>query len=79
MSVAPETLKPLGAGSTKGLVTLASRPSADDLRGCRFIAGEPLPIRAGMWCCAQLKPDSSFCPEHHAVVWGGRAYDEAAD
>jgi len=39
--------------------------------GCRFIADEPFWTKLGdaIFCNAKRKPGSSYCCEHHAVVW----------
>lgn len=34
---------------------------------CRFIAGDPK--IDGTYCGHPVKPESSYCPYHHAVVW----------
>lgn len=41
-----------------------------DCRGCRFIAGEPLPIRSGMYCGRPVcEPGGSWCSRHRGLVW----------
>ena len=41
-----------------------------DFQGCRWIDGEPAPIRAGMFCCEPVaEPDSSWCALHYAQVF----------
>jgi hypothetical protein len=42
-----------------------------DARGCRWISGEPSPVRAGMWCCAPTAPGSSYCQAHRERAWTG--------
>jgi hypothetical protein len=53
------------------------RLTDDDFVGCRYIAGEPVPLHPGMFCCRPLasKPDASgqyvktsWCSDHLAVV-----------
>jgi hypothetical protein len=46
-----------------------SELSEADFRECRWISGEPLPLRSGMFCCAPTRPGSSWCERHHGVVW----------
>jgi hypothetical protein len=46
--------------------------SEADFRGCRFIAGDPSPIRSGLWCCQPTAPGSSYCPRHRAIAWNYR-------
>ena len=41
-----------------------------DLYGCRWIAGEPWPIRRGMWCGKPTRAGTSWCDEHHRVAFG---------
>jgi hypothetical protein len=43
-----------------------------DFRGCRFIVGEPTPLRSGMFCGAPTRPGSSWCPAHRKIVWAYR-------
>jgi hypothetical protein len=40
-----------------------------DLRGCRFISGEPTPLRPGLFCGAPAVPGRSWCDAHNRVVW----------
>jgi hypothetical protein len=40
-----------------------------DFRGCRWIAGEATPLRAGMFCGAPTEPGSAWCPAHRKIVW----------
>jgi hypothetical protein len=39
-----------------------------DYRGCRFIRGEPSPIRPGMFCGKPKALGSSYCPAHTEIV-----------
>jgi hypothetical protein len=46
-----------------------------DMRGCRMIAGEPLPLRRGMYCGAKARrPGESWCSEHWRVVYRGQGH-----
>jgi hypothetical protein len=56
----PEPLEP---------VTPAAALSEADFRGCRFIEGEAIPIRDGMFCGAPTPPGSPWCATHRAIVW----------
>jgi hypothetical protein len=50
-----------------------------DLRGCRFIEGEPTPLRRGMFCSAPpAEPGGSWCSRHRARVWTLRAQRRTA-
>jgi hypothetical protein len=40
-----------------------------DLRGCRWIEGEPVPLRPGMFCCEPCLPGSPWCAKHRKIVW----------
>jgi hypothetical protein len=40
-----------------------------DAKECRWIEGEPSPIRSGMWCCSPTAPGSPYCPRHRAIAW----------
>ena len=41
-----------------------------DFRGCRWIAGEPTPIRPSMFCgCPVSEPGGSWCSAHRERVW----------
>jgi hypothetical protein len=48
---------------------LQSELTDADARGCRFIDGEPTPIRAGMFCCVKTLPGENWCARHRRVVW----------
>lgn len=38
--------------------------------GCRFISGDPVPIRPSMFCCRPVsEPGGSWCPAHRERVW----------
>ena len=40
-----------------------------DFTGCRFIAGDPLPIRPGLFCGRVVVPGASYCAEHMARIY----------
>ena len=44
--------------------------SETDLKGCRRIAGNPVPLHPGLFCGRPTAPGSSWCPEHHRVAFG---------
>jgi hypothetical protein len=55
------------AGALPGELTDA------DFQGCRWIAGEPSPLKPGMFCCAPtLRPGGSWCAKHRKIVWAYR-------
>lgn len=56
------------AGLTKGAALPEPPPQLtdDDFRGCRWIEGDPKPLRPGMFCCSPRIEGSSYCVEHHA-------------
>jgi hypothetical protein len=64
-----------GAGEDEDAAYLDSLPepqlglSEADGKGCRWIEGEPRPLRAGMFCCEPCPPGEPFCPAHRARVW----------
>lgn len=43
--------------------------TATDFRGCRWIEGEPKPLRRGMFCGLPVVPGESWCAEHRSVVF----------
>jgi hypothetical protein len=53
-----------------------------DFRGCRWIEGEPSPLRSGMFCGSPVQPGKAWCAMHHGVVFEkvfrrrGREYDD---
>jgi hypothetical protein len=47
--------------------------SEEDYRGCRWIAGEPTPIRSGIFCCRPTRAGSCWCPEHYRIAFGRAA------
>jgi hypothetical protein len=54
-----------------------------DFRGCRWIEGNPSPLRSGMFCGLPVLPGESWCAGHRGVVFGenatadGRADEQA--
>jgi len=40
-----------------------------DAHGCRWISGEPSPIRSGLWCCKPTVPGSAYCQAHRDRAW----------
>jgi len=47
-----------------GMVTEA------DFGGCRWIEGDPSPLRPGMFCGLPVPPGESWCTKHRGVVFG---------
>jgi hypothetical protein len=44
--------------------------SEEDLQGCRWIEGEPAPLRRGMWCGRPVsEPGGAWCREHRAICY----------
>ena len=41
-----------------------------DLRGCRWIEGEPKPLRRGMFCGRRVPAGESWCAMHRGIVFG---------
>ena len=39
-----------------------------DFHGCRYIEGQPTPLRRGLFCGARRVPGSSWCAAHHKIV-----------
>jgi hypothetical protein len=40
-----------------------------DYSGCRWIEGEPVPLRPGMFCGAACLPGSAWCGEHRSLAY----------
>ena len=38
--------------------------------GCRWIQGDPIPLRRGMFCGSAVEAGESWCGEHRRVVFG---------
>jgi hypothetical protein len=60
------------------VVTAPAALSEADMRGCRFIEGDPVPLHRGMFCGAPPAPGSSWCARHRARVWTLRAQRRTA-
>jgi hypothetical protein len=41
-----------------------------DFRGCRWIEGDPSPLRPGMFCGFPVAAGESWCAKHRGVVFG---------
>jgi hypothetical protein len=41
-----------------------------DFRGCRWIEGDPRPLRQGMFCGLPVAPGESWCTRHRHLVFG---------
>jgi hypothetical protein len=41
-----------------------------DFRGCRWIDGDPSPLRPGMFCGCPVASGESWCAKHRGVVFG---------
>jgi hypothetical protein len=54
---------PADAGSSGALTDT-------DFRGCRWIEGEPTPLRRGMFCGRPVPEGESWCSQHRGVVFG---------
>jgi hypothetical protein len=50
-----------------------------DFGGCRWIEGDPSPLRRGMFCGLPVVPGESWCARHRSVVFGALAADLPAD
>jgi hypothetical protein len=42
-----------------------------DFRGCRWIEGEPMPLRSGMFCGSPVRSGESWCDAHRSLVFCG--------
>ena len=42
----------------------------EDFQGCRWIEGEPKPLRQGMFCGRPVLAGESWCARHRLVVFG---------
>jgi hypothetical protein len=40
-----------------------------DFRGCRWIEGEPQPLRPGMFCGQPVAAGESWCAAHRNIVF----------
>ncbi len=75
----PEIMREL-PGTTKGMIIgkahrlclpnlhpappAPKRMRSEDFEGCRWIEGDPLPLRRGMFCGRPRELGSSYCPYH---------------
>jgi hypothetical protein len=41
-----------------------------DFGGCRWIEGDPSPLRPGMFCGSPVRSGESWCEKHRGVVFG---------
>ena len=41
-----------------------------DFRGCRWIEGDPSPLRPGIFCGSPVPSGESWCEKHRGVVFG---------
>jgi len=57
------------AGSASGTRSGGALTNTD-FRGCRWIDGDPKPLRRGMFCGSPVAPGESWCAEHRGVVYG---------
>lgn len=67
------TLVPSKSACRSGLLVEGSNSGAltdADLRGCRWIEGEPKPLRRGMFCGRPVREGESWCAAHRGVVFG---------
>jgi hypothetical protein len=67
------TLVPSKSARRSGLPVQGSNSGAlidADLRGCRWIEGEPKPLRRGMFCGRPVVGGDSWCAEHRGIVFG---------
>jgi hypothetical protein len=44
-----------------------------DFGGCRWIEGDPSPLRPGMFCGFPVPSGESWCEKHRGVVFGGNS------
>jgi hypothetical protein len=44
--------------------------SEADFRGCRWIEGDPSPLRPGMFCGFRVRSGESWCAKHRGIVFG---------
>ena len=55
-----------------GFAAVVPSPLGDaGFRGCRWIEGDPMPLRRGMFCGLPVVADESWCAEHRDIVFGG--------
>jgi hypothetical protein len=67
----PDLDLPSSEGSASAAHTGSALTGAD-IRGCRWIEGDPKPLRRGMYCGLPVAPGESWCAAHRGVVFGGQ-------
>ena len=53
-----------------GLAVVVDTLTDADFLGCRWIQGDPIPLRRGMFCGSAVEAGESWCGEHRRVVFG---------
>jgi|SRR6516162_3365402 len=53
-----------------GLPVVVGTLTDADFLGCRWIQGDPIPLRRGMFCGSAVEAGESWCGEHRRVVFG---------
>ena len=72
--IRPHRLAWAAAPAREGALTEA------DFAGCRWIEGDPSPLRRGMFCGSPVMPGESWCVGHRSIVFGeGLAADSRPD
>lgn len=69
----PKPAAPVAVRSPRAVVPLRRalppvRGTLSPHKACQFIPGEPAGAET-VFCCAPVRPGSSYCAEHHAVCW----------
>jgi len=62
-------VRPHRTASVAGAVRNRTLTDAD-FRGCRWIEGDPSPLRPGMFCGFPARSGESWCEKHRGVVFG---------
>lgn len=64
-------LMPSGAArsSAHGASMVGGALRDADFWGCRWIEGDPTPVRRGMFCGSPVAPGLSWCTAHRGVVF----------
>src|SRR5215472_16651421 len=66
------TLVPSGSARRIGLLVRGGNSGAvtdADFRGCRWIEGEPKPLRRGMFCGRPVLTGETWCAMHRSIVF----------
>ena len=66
------TLVPSRSARRIGLLVRGGNSGAltdADFRGCRWIEGEPKPLRRGMFCRRPVLAEESWCAMHRGIVF----------